>query len=140
MAVFTWTLVAILMTSAKFTTLGLLRIKVFWNKRYDVKIYVHDVINKILSRDSNNIVDVVMWTKFSNSNISMREVIKIIKIRSEKYFFLRGALRSSSIIWDCLRCDLKILHQVGKRIKTKSQKLLETNSNVCRSYRGKTGR
>ena len=38
-------------------------------------IYVHDVINKILSRDSNYVVDVVMWSKFGNPNISMREVI-----------------------------------------------------------------
>ena len=47
--------------SAKMATPGLLKIKVFWNKGYDVIISVHDVINKILSRDSNYIVDVVMW-------------------------------------------------------------------------------
>ena len=41
-------------------TLGLLKIKVFYNKDYDVIIYVHDVINKNLLRDSNYIVDVVM--------------------------------------------------------------------------------
>ena len=56
-------------------TPGLLKIKVFWNKGYDVIIYVHDVTNKILSRDSNYIVDVVMWPKFGNSSIYMREVI-----------------------------------------------------------------
>ena len=38
------------------------------------------------------------------------------------------------------RYELKILHQCGKRVKTKSQKVLGANSNVCRSYRGKTGR
>ena len=63
------------MMSAKMATLGLLKIKVFWNKGYDVIISVHDVTNKILSRDSNYIVDVVMWPKFGNSSISMREVI-----------------------------------------------------------------
>ena len=68
-------MVAILMMSAKLATLGLLKIKVFWNKGYDVIISVHDVTNKILSRDSNYIVDVVMWPKFGNSSISMREVI-----------------------------------------------------------------
>ena len=65
----------ILMMSAKIATLDLLKIKVFWNKGYDVIIFVHDVINKILSRDSNHIVDLVMWTRFCNSRISMSEVI-----------------------------------------------------------------
>ena len=34
-------------------------IKVFWNKSYDVIIFPHGFTNKILSRDSNYIVDVV---------------------------------------------------------------------------------
>ena len=63
------------MMSAKMATPGLLKIKVFWKKGYDVIIYVHDVTNKILSRDSNYIIDVVMWPKFGNSSISMRKVI-----------------------------------------------------------------
>ena len=33
-----------------------------------------------------------------------------------------------------------VLHQCGKRVKTKSQKVLEANLYVCRSYRGKTGK
>ena len=41
-------------------TPSLLKIKVFSKNSYDVIIYVHDVTNKILSRDSNYIVDVVM--------------------------------------------------------------------------------
>ena len=36
--------------------------------------------------------------------------------------------------------ELEILHQRGKRVKTKSQKVLRANSYICRSYRGKTGR
>ena len=63
------------MMSAKMATPGLRKIKVFWKKGYDVIIFVNDVTNKILSRDSNYIVDVVMWPKFGNSSISMREVI-----------------------------------------------------------------
>ena len=47
---------------------------VFWNKVYDVIAFVHDVTNKILPRDSNYIVDLVMWPKFGNCSISMREV------------------------------------------------------------------
>ena len=53
---------------------GLLKEKVFWNKGYYI-ISVHDITNKILSHDSNHIVEVVMWPKFDNSSISMREVI-----------------------------------------------------------------
>ena len=64
-----------LMMSAKMATPGLLKITVFWNKDYDVIIYIHDVTNTILWRDSDYIVNVVMWPKFGNSNISMREVI-----------------------------------------------------------------
>ena len=40
----------------KSSTLGLLEIKVFLNKDYDVIISVHDITNKSLSRDSNDIV------------------------------------------------------------------------------------
>ena len=63
------------MMSAKMATPGLLKITVIWNKGYDVIIIVDDVINKILSRDLNYIVDLLMWPKFGNTNISMREVI-----------------------------------------------------------------
>ena len=66
---------AILMMSAKMATSGLLKIKVFWNKDYDVITSVNDVINKFLSHDSKYIVDVVMWPKFGNSSIYIREVI-----------------------------------------------------------------
>ena len=45
----------------KIATSGLLKITLLWNKGYDVITPVHDVTNKILSRDSNYIVDVVMW-------------------------------------------------------------------------------
>ena len=58
-------MVAVLM-SAKLATLGLLKIKIFWNKDYDVIIYAHDVTNKILSNDSSCIVDVVKWPKFGD--------------------------------------------------------------------------
>ena len=63
------------MISAKMATPVLFKTTVFWNKGYDVIIHVHDVTNKILSPDLNYIVDVVMWPKFDNFSISMREVI-----------------------------------------------------------------
>ena len=57
--------------SAKTVTPDLLKINLIWNEDYDVS-------NKILSRDSNYIVDVIMWPKFGNFSISMREVIIIL--------------------------------------------------------------
>ena len=88
---------AILMMSAKLATLDLLKIKVSWNKSNDAIISAYVVNNKILSRDSNYIVDVVMWLKFG---ISERTYHNLNFIWTEKLFFLRGALGSSSIICD----------------------------------------
>ena len=53
-------MVTILMMSAKSATLGVLKINIFRNTGHDVIILVYDVSNKILSLDSNYIVDVVM--------------------------------------------------------------------------------
>ena len=63
------------MISAKMAIPDLLKIKVFWNKGYDVMIFVHDATNKILSGKSNYIIDVVMWPKFGDCSISMGKVI-----------------------------------------------------------------
>ena len=60
-------MIEISMMSATLATPGLLEIKVFLNKEYDVIISVHNVTNKILSRASNYIADVVMCLKFGNS-------------------------------------------------------------------------
>ena len=81
-------MVAILMMLAKMAILDLLKIEVFWNKGYDFKIYVHDVINQILLRESIHIVDVVMWPH----NLSF------IRIWTEKTLFFRGGLDWSSIV------------------------------------------
>ena len=67
-------MVEFLMISAKLATVGLLKVRLFWNKGYDDISSVFDVTNKILSRDSNYVVDVVMRPKFGNASISMREV------------------------------------------------------------------
>ena len=61
---------------------GLLTIKVFWNKDYDVIIYVIELTNKILLRNSNYIVDAVMWSKFGKFSIFTKDVI-IISILQE---------------------------------------------------------
>ena len=62
------------MVLVKLATLGLFKIKIFKKKGYDVIIADYDVSNKILSHNSNYIKDMVMWPKFGNSSISMREV------------------------------------------------------------------
>ena len=67
-----------LMMSAKMATPDLLKITIFWNTGYDVIIYVHDVTNKILSRDSNYIVHVVMWPKFGNSTFLWEKLYPIL--------------------------------------------------------------
>ena len=63
------------MLSVRLATPGLLKSKVLWIKDCDAIIFVHDVTNKILLRDSNYIVDVIIWQKFGNSRISMEEDI-----------------------------------------------------------------
>ena len=68
-------MVTIFMMPAKMATLVLLKIRVFWNNDYGIIISIHDVTNNFLSRDSNYIIDVVMWPKFGNCSISMRKVI-----------------------------------------------------------------
>ena len=70
-------MITILMISAKMATIDVLKIKVLWIKGFEVMIFVHDISNKILLHDSNYIVDVVIWPKFGNCNISMRKVILI---------------------------------------------------------------
>ena len=57
--------------------MDLLKINVFWNKGYDVIISVSGLTKKILSYESDYIVNVIMWPKFGNSIISMREIIKL---------------------------------------------------------------
>ena len=77
---FSWILLNIvtnLMMPAKMASLDLLQIKLFWNNRYDAIISVYNVTNKILSRDWNYIAGVIIWPKFGNSVISMREIIII---------------------------------------------------------------
>ena len=68
-------MVAISMISAKLATPGILKIEVFRNRNYDVTISVHDTTKKLSSYDSNYIVNLIVWPKFGNSIISMREVI-----------------------------------------------------------------
>ena len=127
----------------KMATLGLLKIKVIWNKGYDVINSDHDDTNKILSRDSNYIVDAVMWPKFGTSSVSAREFIitsqpQFYKDLTRKTISLRGVIGLGSVL--ALGMALKFYTIVAKGLKLTVKKILGTNSYVCRSYRGKTGR
>ena len=68
-------MITILMVSAKIAALGLIQLKIFWNKSNNVKIFVYEVTKKIFLRESNYIVDVVMWPKLGDCSISMGEVV-----------------------------------------------------------------
>ena len=59
----------------KFLTPGILKMEVIWNKSYDVKISIHDFTDKIVLFALDYVVDVFIWPKFANSNISISEVI-----------------------------------------------------------------
>ena len=87
-------MITILMMSAKMATPGILKIKVFWNKGYDV----------ITSSCDQSLVTLT-------------------------FVWENGA-----------RYGLQVLHQCGKRVKSKSQKVLWAKSYICRIYRVKTGR
>ena len=65
-------------------TQGLLKSKLLWNNGYDVIVPVHDVTNKILSRDSNYIEGLGILPKFFKSSIS-KDLIR-------KNFFWRVVL------------------------------------------------
>ena len=126
--------------SAKLAALGFLKIKVFRNKSYDVKICVHDVTYKILSYASNGTVDLFMWPKFGNPSMFIREVI-ITSILTRKPNFFEGySWFRFYNLGLALGIVLKYLQQCGKRVKTKLQKVFEASSYVCRNYRRKTGR
>ena len=110
------------MMSAKITTLGLLKIKVFWNKGYGVTISVHDGTKKTLSRDSNYIVDVVVWPKSRNSSISMREVIIIsilLGFDQKNHFFEEWSWFKFNNLWQALDMALKFYTTVVKGSKLK---------------------
>ena len=78
---------------------------------------------------------------FGNSSISMREVIitSFLSCFDEKKQF-EGCYRFKFNNLGLALGMALILQQCGKRVKIKTRKVLEANSCVCRSYRGKTNR
>ena len=131
------------MMPPKMANPGLVKIMVFSNKGYDVIIAVDDVTNKILSPDSNYIVNVLMRPRFGNWSISITEVITtsiLLGLDQKNRFFWGVVLVQVQWFGTGTRYNLETLHQCGKRVKAKSQKVLQVNSYVCRSNRGKTSR
>ena len=59
--------------SARMATLDLPKIKLFWNKGYDVMVFVYDLSNNILSRDL--ILQMLLCDMFGNSSISRKTVV-----------------------------------------------------------------
>ena len=114
-------LFAVLMTSEKMATLGLLKEKVFWSK----VISVQDVTNKIISRDSNYIADVVIWSKFGNYSISMREVIITSILEGKKQFFEGCFWFKFNNLKLALGMALKFNTKLAERLKLKVRKFWE---------------
>ena len=103
----TWHSPSVLLTSA-FFQLKLASFAIsrhFWNcqeifQNYDLIIFDHEVINKILSGDANYTADIVVWPKFDNSIItSIYYNLNFTRIWKEKPLLLRGGVGSSSMIW-----------------------------------------
>ena len=124
------------MMSVKLATLDLLKIKILWNKGYNITISVHDITSKSLSCDSNYVVNMVLWPKIGNSSISLRELSWIWQ--KNKKFLGMFLVQLQQYLGLALGTGLKFY--TSKRVKTKSQKGLGANSYVCRSYHIKTGR
>ena len=112
------------MMSAKMATPGLLKIKVFWNKDYYVIYSIYDVPNKILSHDSNFIMDVVMWPKFGSCSICIREVIitSIYKDLAKKTFFEGWSWFKCNNLWLPLGTNFKFFTSLWKGLKLKVTK------------------
>ena len=66
--------------------------------------------------------------------------LNFIRIWPEKTLFWEVVLVQVQQFGTGTRYNLEILHQCGKKVKTKNQKFFTANSYVCRSYWRKTGR
>ena len=120
-------MVVFLMISARLDALGLLKIKVFWNKSYDVIISIYGDTSKILSRDSSHIIDVAMWPKFGTSSITMKEVIIIsilLGFDQKNYFFDWCSWFKFSNLWVAVSIAFKFYAIVTKLLKLKVTKFL----------------
>ena len=95
-----------------------LEIKISKNKGYDITIVDYDVSNRILFREPNYIVDVVMWPEFDNCSIS-REIWHLTK---EITFVEGGSWFKFSNFGLALGTSLKFYTDVAKVLKLKATK------------------
>ena len=115
-------MVEVLMMSAKWDTLGLLRIKIFWNKGYDIVIFAHNVTNKIT------------WLKFY---CTYGHATKITNLSRYINFFDRYSWFKFSNLGLALGTTLKIFTSVAEDLKLK---VLGDISHVSKRYRGELGK
>ena len=118
-------MVVVSMMSVKLATLGCLKIKVFRKKGYDVIVSVHIVTSKVYLCDSNCIGDVVMWPKFGNSSISMKEVIItpiLYGFDQKKQFFEGCSWFKFNTLGLALSMTLKFYKIAAKGLKLKVKK------------------
>ena len=103
----------------------LLKITAFWNKGYDIKILVYDVIITNLSSQSNYIVNVVMLPKFGNCSISTTEAIITLILSGfdqKKIFFEGWFWFKFNNLELLLGMALKIHNNLAKGLKLKVRK------------------
>ena len=115
------------MMSGKLATVGLFKIKAFWYKGCDLIISVHDAIKRILSPDSNHFVNVVMWPKFGNSSVTVREVIItliLLALDQKNLFFWGDSWFKFNNLGLALGIALKFYTSVAKELKLKVRTFL----------------
>ena len=125
-------MVTIFMVSAKMATLGLLKIKVFWNK-----LRCHNFCS--WGQQKHFITRLRLhWRCGYNCSISMITIS--YGFDQENPFFERWSWFKLNNLGLALAMTFKFYTSVAIGLKLTVRKFLEANSFVCRSYRGKTGR
>ena len=123
-------MVGTLMRSAKLPTAGFLKIKAYWCKGYGTIISVQDSTKRILSGDSNYVVNVVMWPTFGNSIAPLSPSsmgLKQSEARRQEFTnfffkmfkimrFLRSSKRSIAIV-ELWTWYLRVASQVAERLR-----------------------
>ena len=121
-------------------TIDLLKIKVFWKKGCDVITFDYDVTNKIISRESNYAVDVVVWPMFGNSSNSMKKLSwpQFYKNLSRKTEFCEGcSWFKFNNLGLALDMALRFYRSVEKGLKPKFWRLILTFAQITGEKAGR---
>ena len=113
---------------------------VLLTSEHNVMIYVHDVTNQILLLVSNYIADVIVWPKFRNSSIYMREVIInsiLWEFDQKSHFFQKCSRLKFSNLELALGIVLKFYTSVAKGLKLKFRKFWGLNPTFVEVTGGK---